>query len=366
MQKHSSKAQSSKGFKQPDYFLNFVKGYSQLERVAGDVNFGCRSEIEGITESLFPSRARPVDDRPGYVTYEHDYFTIKTEVAGLPDILNRHFFSGLVARDNLFSFGYNIAGYLAWACREVLTLNKCFCGVDWGEVELKGKKLILPVYFNFLPTETMKRVSGIGGSVTYQQKYSWLTYLTNNRFRDWEGQLKPRKYEFDRDEVLYYENPLSKRSPVQKTLGYYPSIKKFWMFGIKQGKGSNEPTERYLPIEFTRYTNYKKEKRKHDIIKGEIGYAFKSLLSQDVAVTTYYDVYTVIRYKKTLNDWRKYLVDQFNKQVLETLRAKNNFDHEIKLEYSGFLPNEGWDKIFADYTAGRIGWDVLLKELKQP
>ena len=67
-----------KGLAAGDPFLGFVKGYDRLEAAARST-MELSMEVESIRNVLFPLRDVPVPDRPGYVTHEHNYFSIESK-----------------------------------------------------------------------------------------------------------------------------------------------------------------------------------------------------------------------------------------------------------------------------------------------
>jgi hypothetical protein len=109
---------------------------------------------------------------------------------------------------------------------------------------------------------------------------------------------------------------------------------------------------------------YASEKRKYDIARSKIRTTFNYLVDTNgPRMTQYYDIYTVIRYKRYLNDFRDYLVREFNEQVLAVVTKKNNFASAPRLVYSGFLSNAQLDAALQDYKDGTLPFDQIVQQI---
>lgn len=351
-----------KFYKERDLFLSFVKGYSELERIAQDSNFGTYSEIENIFYSLFPLREKPVPGSPDYITRKRDYFYVTCEDSKVSQDLSNYFLKDHGYGEKLYP-GNDLGDFMSWICRQIIITNENFCYVDWEEKQLKNNKLLLPSDFDFLPVETMKVKRSWNSDLVFQQKYSWFTYLAKRRFKDWQDKIRPRVYNFKAGEIFYCRYPFSKTSSIKKIAKYLPSIMQFWMFGIHQGQANLNDKDHYWPIEKARFSTYIQEKRKHDLIKAKIAHAF-SVPFAEPTTTRYYEVLIWIKYKKYLNDLRDYIVDEFNQQIFKQVKEKNNLPL-IKLEYEGFVKNYEWDQVFQNYIEHKIPWDQLVKKIQE-
>jgi hypothetical protein len=71
-------------------------------------------------------------------------------------------------------------------------------------------------------------------------------------------------------------------------------------------------------------------------------------------ITTYYDIYTVTRYLKKLNDLRNSLVSDFNNQVMIQIAKKNDLSEVPNIYFDHFMTNDELDTIFKEFTDGKI------------
>jgi len=353
-----------KGFVTPDPFLAFIKGYDRLEAAPRNA-MELSNEVDSVRYALFPLRDVPVAGRPGYVTHERNYFSIECGDPVLKKDLEAYFTDEhSFYRDGLYGQGDSVGGFLEDIAWQLLVTGDEFNMIEWDEVDIKGRKYRFPVDFEYLRNETMKVILKRGTIVGYRQKYSLFTYFKEKKFRDWEEKEKPRSFEFEKDEVIYCQYPFAKNSPTAQSIKYLHLIKKFWQFGIDQGKSNIEVENHYLPLEKARYTTYAQEKRKYDVARGKIRTIFNYLMDDNgPRLTQYYDIYTVIRYKKFLNDMRDYLVCEFNEQVLAVVVKKNGFTCIPKLVYNGFLSNAKLDAALQSYREGTLTVDQIIQQI---
>lgn len=356
--------QREKGHVFDDPLLGYIKGYHRLEAVSRN-SMELSMEVDSIRHALFPLRDVPVPDRPGYITHERNYFSIECDDPDLRRDLEMYFTDEhSFYRDGLYGQGDSVGGFLEDIAWQLLITGDEFYMIEWDEVDIKGKKYQLPIDFEYLRNETMKVRRKQGEIIGYRQKYSIFTYLKEKRFKDWNNEKKPRSFEFEKDEVIYCQYPFAKKSPTARSLKYLKIIKKFWQFGIDQSRSGIEVESHYLPLERARYTTYASEKRKYDIARGKIRTVFNYLMDTNgPRMTQYYDIYTVIRYKKYLNNFRDYLVREFNEQVLAVVAKKNSLVSVPKLVYNGFLSNTELDAALQGYKNGNLTFDQIIQQI---
>lgn len=347
-----------------DPFLNYIKGYSRLEAASRD-SMSLFNETMFIRNSLFPLRDVPVPDRPGYITHERDYFSFECDNPIIKDDLEKYFTDKYSRyRDDLYGNHDDFGGFLNMIAYQLMITGISFYKTYWEEVDIKNNKYVLPVDFDYLRDSTIKIKKRKGHIAEYLQKYSIITYYFTNKnyFKGYGDKEIPRKVSFLPEEVFYCKYPISSDSPAKASLKYLKQIKRFWDFGLDKAKGGADPDDRALSVEKTRYVAYADENRKYDLAKSKIRTIFHYLTEgNNLKMTQYYDVYRVIRYKKFLNTMRSYLVHEFNKQVMEVVAKKNNFNSVPRLRYDGFLTNKELDAAFDDYKKGRLSFDDLIE-----
>lgn len=232
--------------------------------------------------------------------------------------------------------------------------GKVFYALDWGKVDLNGMSYILPRGLHYLRTSTVRITKRFGRIAGFKQRYSIVTRIRQKYYH-----LNSR--DFSAHGVLFLQYPFGRLSPVERSLKYLPQIKKFWDFTLNQSRASSDPTNYSLPIEKSRHTTYAQEKRKHDLVRAKIRGEFNYLID-NVRLTEYYDLYTVVRYKRFLNDFRAYLLDEFNKQVLGRIATKNNWQSApiLQIKDGIFLDNKTIGDYFQKYCAGEINIDTFI------
>ncbi|MBO1223487.1 MAG: hypothetical protein JYX80_03580 [Candidatus Scalindua sediminis] len=350
-----------KGLWRDDPFLRYIKGYSELEN-ASFTNMELSVEVNGIQHALFPLREKPIPDRPGYCTRERDYFKIIIAENELKQNLEKYFLEEHFSLNkHLYGQNDNLGSFFGMICRQILVTGRAFYAINWDAVEVNQQQYILPSDFKPLIASTMHILKKYG----YKQKFSLVTYLLEKGFKDYKNEKKkPRTYWFNQDEIFFCKYPFSNKTPTKKSLKYLPKIKKFHNFTLEQLKSNIEVTNHHFPLERARHTTVTKENRKYGLARSKIRTNFNYLLEyRNVNFTQYYDVYTVIRYKKYLNDIRNYIIDEFNKQIFQPLRTKNNLSEIPVLEISGFLTNTELDLALKDFTEARMSFDEYIEKI---
>lgn len=350
-----------KGFWRYDDFANYVRGYLDLERASRSSMYGLQSEVEAM-KSLFPTRKEPIPGNPGRFTYGSNYFSIEH---GDP-IIKKDFEDYFLGRreftreESLYdSSGRDLADFFEWTMRHLLVEGRSFHSINWRPTTINGHTYVLPSPFVALDPATVWQ----GFFKKYVQKYSWITYLSQKKHIDYDMQKPPRKYYFDKDEVLIYRYPPSGDSPTKRALPLVPLLKQFWDVSLNQLRAGNEPENRDWRLERARFKNVAEERRKNALVQARIRTYFGYLLPTDTKVTNYYDVYTVTKYKTHCNDLRDYLVDGFNKQVFENLALKNKLAEAPILKFSGFLTNEQINQAFNDFASRTTGIDKFIADV---
>ena len=357
----------TKGHVFPDPLLQSIKVYNRLEEAATN-GMELHTEVDSVMRAIFPLRDVPVADRPGYITHERDYFTIDHIDAGIKKDLEAYFTDRHSRyRNGLYDYDDSLGGLLEGIAWHLLVTGDDFHMIEWGEVDIKGNKYQLPIDFSYLRNETMKVIRENEKIDGYKQKYSSFTYLKEKRFKDYEDKEKPRSFDFEKEEILYCQYPFSKGSPTAQSIKYLAVIKKFWQFGLDQARSGAEVESYYLPLEKARYTTFAREKRAYDLARGKIRTIFNYIMEGNgPKMTQYYDVYTVIRYRKYLNNLRDYLVREFNEQVLAIVAIKNKLTTVPKLTYNGFVSNSELESALQEYTMGKMSFNEVVEIIKRP
>jgi len=335
-----------------DSYAENVSGFLPLHAAVNDGLEGLRKEIDSLHYSLFPLVEVPVKSRPGYVSHEHNYFHINFKEPTIKDFLEDYFLSKHSRHSSdLYGSSDDFAGLLTDLVQDLLTYGKVYYHVEWGNVEFNKKQYVLPISFSRLDTLTVKK-SVFGG---YVQKYSFWAYFFDHHFQKLYGQTtKPKRvYRFEDENILTFTYPFG-ITPVQRTYKFVKKLRNFWQFGINQQRTTLEPENHSFSIEYARHTTYNQEHRKYLLLKSKLKTYFNSVVEPSLNITTYYDVYTVTRYLKKLNDLRLALISDFNNQIMQQIFEKNNLPELPEVYFDHFLTNDEVDNLFKEFVDGKI------------
>lgn len=352
----------------PDTFLQYIRGYSPLYGAVADGLEGLRKEVDAISSSLFPYVKVPVVDRPGYVSNEQNYFHVRHSYAPTKEVLESYFLSRWRRySEHLYGGHHDLPGLLESVVDDMFFYGKAYLKIEWGEVEIKGHKGILPVSFERLDVLTMRR-SLFGG---YVQKYSLYEYYFGYHFKRPRYGKEPfkRTYRFAEEDIVVFEYPFGPVTPIKKTYKFVPKLRGFWQFGLDQQRTTLEPKNHSFPLEYARHVTFKSEKRKYALLKARLKKAFHNAFGADLNTTSYYDIYVVTRYKKALNDLRDALIRTFNEQVMVRIAKKNGWEEVPEIYIDQFLTNLELDAAFEDFAKNKIdseGYiDLVLRGAKK-
>lgn len=352
----NSKTTDFRGAHLEDPFLSHIKGSSSRKEAARD-GMSVYVEVDRMTHALFPVLQKPAS-KPGYVTYHYDYFEIETKSKIVKTNLEKYFLDEYQRWDKkIYGHAHTLADFFEFIFRQLLVDGEVYYAFNWKKVNINGKEYYLPEGFHYLDPSTLSIRCKGSKIVGFEQKYSWWTVLTSTYFDFYNRDFKV-------DQVLYIKYPISSESPVQESLKHLSKIKKFWEFSLQQGQASIEPQNHELAIEKSRYTSFYKEKRKHDIARAKIRRNFYYLYD-NVHLTSYYDVYTVVRYRKYLNDMRDFLISQFNEQVMTRIASKNKIKGKLRLKIkdSKFISNKMIESYFNKFKKRNITTNEFIEKV---
>jgi hypothetical protein len=232
---------------------------------------------------------------------------------------------------------------------------------EMREVESIGQ-VWLPTSFQCRPPSAMWVKRKRGRIVRFQQKYSPFV-----RFRDFESgrTFRPSKQTFAPEEILYFEYPFGTPSPVNEALKLIPKLLGFMYFSLAQSRGGAYPENHNFPVEKARFRTFREEKREYDIARAKVGKIFCCPVTElsDIRITEYYDVYQRVRFVERLQALRRYLVDEFNAQVLSPLAVRNGWSYEPSLKLQGFWEEAEIDAFYNEFLVGKVERAEFLKEL---
>ncbi|MFA4995723.1 MAG: hypothetical protein WC536_01115 [Patescibacteria group bacterium] len=334
---------------QRDEFLRFVKGFDAREKATRD---GTQLFIETnrFKDELYPPLTKPAG-RPGYVTYNSDYFDLENKNAVLRSNLMEYF---LENESRIYSGANDLAQFFEFSFFGILVDHFSAYFIEWKQQKVNNSFYILPT-FHHLDGATIKIRKKADRLRSVKHSYSLWTYLANKEAR-------PKTTIVGSEDIFLVEYPFSKESPTQQSSRELSVATEFLQFSVNQSLGWAEPDNHSLGVERARHITFQEVKRRQDISRGRIRKKFNHLY-QEGSVTNYYDIYICNRYSKFLNDIRNYLIEQFNTQILEEIRKRNGFKSPIRLGLKEdiFIKNEDLESAWTGFQAKKISVDEYVK-----
>ena len=242
----------------------------------------------------------------------------------------------------------------------LIVYGKSFYAIEWEEIRIGGSSYVVSALLSSLHPSTMWTKRDANQKVVrYTQWYS--------PFTDLRGFSVPsgRRWHFQPDEIFYAEYPLSFVHPVKKSMRSVGSSLSFWKFIDDQTEGMDLKNKNLGAVK-SRNTLFSTINREHQLIRAKISRDFHRFLDVNgPAMTKYYDLFWVVRYKKELNNFRKYLMQEFNKQVLQQVMEKNGFAVAPKLRLEGVMSNQELNQAWQEYTSRKIDNKELIERLRE-
>lgn len=342
-----------------DPWKEWLNGSRKREESTRDA-MELHNEVYNARNELFPVRSVPVESDPGYVTHDNNFFNIKTVGRTISKELTEYF-TDKHNKDNSISYSnaHDLGEFFEFTFHNLLVDGISTYAIEWEEVKLDSRTYILPQALLYVNPVTLKFTNF--SDYIAKQKFSWIAKLLNTYYDE-----DHKVNYFRKDELIVFKHPiLYPSSPVTKSLKYLKGLKQGIKFGLWQGKGYAEPTNHNIKVEWTRYKHSADYIRKQQITRVKVRRIFNQPIGQfNLDLTTFYQVYVFAEYKKHLNVLRDYLVEEFNKQLLSLVKAKNNIKSPLILEYRGFASNETIEKAFYDFKKRMINVDSFSEAVK--
>ncbi|MGK2848705.1 MAG: hypothetical protein ACSLEX_01405 [Minisyncoccota bacterium] len=358
--KSLTKFQKRKSRSIEDPFLSYIKGFSGLDNLVRDIT-DLHKETFYIRNSLFPLQrsSRSVASNTEATFYvECEDSVVKNDLSSyLFDKYSRY-------RDSLYGNGDDLGSFFGTYASELMIKGIFFSEVVWDSIDIDGRTYILPVDFSYIHPSTMGFVRKNSKIVGYKQVYSIITSFLRRKDYSYKDLIKNRKVTFSTDEIFYGCYPFSLHSPTRESKKLLKAANRFMEFSLDTATAGAYPENHQLNIERAKYKSVKLEKVKATVARSKIRKIFNYIPEAgELKITEYYDIFTVIRYRKFLNKMRDYMISEFNKQVISEILRKNNLSVKATLKYKGFLNNIEINKAFDAYKNGSLSSQDLIKEI---
>lgn len=337
-----------KGHSADDQFLSFVSGDSRYEETNGD-GMQFVIELRGV-ESLFPHTNNP-----------SDFFTISHRGKNIEKILNEHFISRQRYTDRIYGNTYDLGGFFGSLLQQSAIHGEHYYEIDWKVYEDKNK-LVLVDYFGYLHSSTMHTKRDISGNITgYSQRFSRLSF----KQKVYGPDIKSRVTNFATDEILYITYPFGSPHPVKKSLKLLKNTAAYWKFGLDYARSMGSKINMPYAAEKARYKEYPRVTREYKLAKAKISRNFHQIDGmQDLSMSTYYDVYNVCDYLGFKMRARQFMVDEFNKQVLAPLAARNNIKNVPVLKIVGLSTEVEVTELMEAFKSKVINYSEFIELLR--
>lgn len=342
-----------------DSFKEWVRGYRRRKESRKNTML-LGGEVWDMRYDLFPHRSIPIPDKPGYITYDQNFFRVVTRGSRVSQdltyfFIDEHYYprEDKIGYDNVHSLGefFDFVDYF------LIVDGIAIYAIEWDKVKIKNRVYFLPVALSWVNPATVNFVNEKG--IVAEQKFSWVA-------KHAEDYYQYQDHLFKKDELLVFKHPtLFPSSPVGKSLELSKHLNDWIEYSLLNGQASNEPLNHLLPVERSRYVNLGELKREEDIKRLEVRRLFKQPIGgMDAQVTDYYAVFGYLEYKKQLNKMRGYLVGEFNKQIMDIVASNNKIKSPVTLEYRGFTSDTQLDVAFSKFRRGEINVQEFAESVK--
>lgn len=252
-------------------------------------------------------------------------------------------------------FVYKLMHLIGYMHESNAFFGSSFSEVVWDEIEIdKDRKWILPVALRFIPTETMRRKR----DGTYVQHYSLITRL---------GVFEPFKYRttrFNEDEIFMLVWPFGKNDVWEKVKHVYSTKSAYMQRGLKQSEASVKPDTKSFQLLKASQSSNKEWKFKVDSAQLKEQRIMRLLAhTYGFAPTKFYDAFLLFQCVIDRAYALKVYIDAFNKQVMENIAKKNNWDIVPLLTYTGKYQEKIALELFEKLQKKEISYEAFIEQI---
>ena len=261
---------------------------------------------------------------------------------------------------------YHIHSFLAYIASVLLVSGRVCYAMVWSD---DGKQL---VRFKRLPVETVRVKRKKGEFLRFHQQYSLFT--TREMVQEatpnihWSGseQIKGTTFHFDPDEVFYLEWPFDRKgrqgySPSRDVLRFAQRWTSFHQRIGLQAEARAQPELRDWRHVLARQYDFARELERQQRAEVQIRKVFRVV--QDGPVTPYFDIWQHKEMLQFVGGIRKFLLDEFNAQVVGPILQKNGIEASARYVCDNKLSNQEIQQLFDWYAAGDISYKEALDQM---
>jgi len=331
-----------KGYVVPDEYLKKRKGYAELADAykSNPIIYG---SVNNVHMSLFSYK-------------KEKHFEIDSSNPHLRRFLNSVLL-GQGGFKGLYGQEYDLEGFLRNVLQSLLIFGKAFYRIDWAEKVYEENKTRWVVEgIRWLTVETMDVVKSAGQIRGFKQEYSY-----NVTYKD----LRGISIDFEPEEIFFVEWIFDegKRgvSPIKRLISLCEEMHDFLEYIGLCTKAMYHPEDSSFAVERARFTSWEKEKRKEDQRKIKIQDALG--IMPTAPMTEYYDIYQFIKLRKRIAQIRKYLLDEFNDQIVKRITKKNGFSESAEVKLVGYKSVSEIDEYFSKFKSKELSNKEVVNAL---
>lgn len=303
--------------------------------------------------------------------YPREELRLETNSQEAREILIGHFQKRGYSHDILDE--YYIHRFLANAAASLLLFGRVYFVMVWSD---DGKKL---VRINRLPSETMKAIRRRGKIRRYRQQYS---IFTSNEVIQrasprvhWnlDEEVRGTTFYFALDEIFFLEWPFDPKRrkgypPIREAVKHVKQWKSFFKRTTLQMEAMAQPELKDWSHVLALGYDFDKELYRQKVAEIKMMKPFYVL--QEIPKTPYYDVWQLKEMLQFIGNIRKFLLDEFNRQVVGAILQRNGLYAQARYVCDYKLTNQEIEELFQRYERGDIGYkevvDMMLRDKMQP
>lgn len=315
-----------KGYMIPDKYLQKRKGYFGLEEAysRNPIIFG---SVNNVRLSLFNYK-------------QENHFEIECSESTTQRFIKTVLFNRF---ERGYGQSYDLEGFLRNVLQSLLIYGKVFYRIDWSKKKYFENETRWGISgLRWLPVETMKVIKSGKQIRKFKQEYSY-----NVAHKDLQGITT----EFEPDEIFFVEWSFDKGkkgvSPVKQIASLCGEMRDFLEYCGFYSRAMYHPEDSSFPVERARFSSWEDEKIKEDRRQMKIQDALG--LVPTAPMTEYYDIYQFIKSKTRIAQIRKYLLDEFNEQIVQNILKKNSIVESAKVNLVGYASLKEINDLFSKF-----------------
>jgi hypothetical protein len=335
----------TQGLPRPGDSLKGLKGYRQLGELSA-IDPTISNAVRMVRNMLFDYRHR---DQP--------QFTVECSHPELSSLIRREF---LDKRGDEDKFGYGVYGlenFLRSMAAQTMVYGRNYIKIKWEHDNKPDKHWHVKRFIRMFPGD-IKLIHPRNTPVTFQWRHR--EEMSNPRSPIVEERLASEDviattWIFDGTEKLG-------ESPIKRVTRYYWECVRYYTVTLAYMYSWANPDDKRFWVERARYIDLKKALENHRkrqlLMTKELGVPE---MYPTPSMTEFYEIYYFLKFRRRLVEIRKYVLNQFNEQVIRRFALKNGYDDEARIAEVGYLSISEIDSLLTRFTAREITKDEVLK-----